>query len=197
VPRFITPCSPVLRDAPPVGAGWIHEVKFDGWRLQVHKHGNVVRFYSRNGRDLTRRFAQLCDHAVYLPDCIIDGELVACDSDGKPDFKALMRKDPNLCIWCFDLLQLEGADLRSLPLLARKEKLREVLITADDDRLRYSEEFTDPVKLLATVDKMGLEGVVSKRADAPYRSGTQKDWVKVKARTWREAKATWLRLRIS
>jgi bifunctional non-homologous end joining protein LigD len=74
----------------------VHEVKFDGWRLQVHKHGNVVRLYSRNGRDLTRRFAQLCDHVAYLPDCIIDGELVACDTDGKPDFKALMRKDPNV-----------------------------------------------------------------------------------------------------
>ena len=68
------------------------------------------------------------------------------------------------------------------PLIARKEKLREMLIAADDDRLRYSEEFPDPVKLLAVVEKMGLEGVVSKRADAPYRSGPQKDWVKVKAR---------------
>jgi bifunctional non-homologous end joining protein LigD len=82
-----------------------------------------------------------------------------------------------------------AGDLRSLPLLARKEKLREVLITADDDRLRYSEEFADPVKLLATVNKMRLEGVVSKRADARYRSGTQRDWIKVKARTWREANA--------
>ena len=189
MPRFIPPCRPVLGNAPPAAPGWVHEVKFDGWRLQIHKHGEDVRFYSRNGRDLTRRFADLRDHVVYLPDCIIDAELVGCDTDGKPDFQALMRKDPNLCLWCFDLLEFGGADLRARPLLARKGKLREILITADDDRLRYSEEFPDPVKLLAVVEKMGLEGVVSKRADAPYRSGPQKDWVKVKARGWREANA--------
>jgi bifunctional non-homologous end joining protein LigD len=180
------PCSARFRRWLP---GWVHDVKFDGWRLQVHKHGEDVRFYSRNGRDLTSRFAQVRDHVVYLPDCIIDAELVACDTDGKPDFPALMRKDPNLCAWCFDLLEVGGADLRALPLIARKDKLREMLIAADDDRLRYSEEFPDPVKLLAVVEKMGLEGVVSKRADAPYRSGPQKDWVKVKARGWREANA--------
>ena len=189
VPRFIPPCSPVLGIVPPAGHGWVHEVKFDGWRLQVHKHGDVAWLYSRLGRDLTHRFAELRDHVLYLPDCIIDAELVACDTDGKPDFEALMRKDPNLCIWCFDLLELDGADLRTRPLIERKKKLRDMLITADDDRLRYSEEFPDPVKLLAVVEKMGLEGVVSKRADAPYRSGPQKDWIKVKARAWREANA--------
>jgi bifunctional non-homologous end joining protein LigD len=172
-----------------VGPGWLHEVKFDGWRLQVHQHGDVVRLYSRNGRDLTHRFPDLRHHVVYLPDCIIDAELVACDTDGKPDFEALMHKDPNLCIWCFDLLELDGDDLRAQPLFERKAKLREVLITTDDDRIRYSEEFPDPVKLLEVVEKMGLEGVVSKRAAAPYRSGPQKDWIKVKARGWREANA--------
>jgi bifunctional non-homologous end joining protein LigD len=145
--------------------------------------------YSRNGRALTHRFLELRDHVIYLPDCIIDAELVACDTDGKPDFQALMRKDPNLCIWCFDLLELDGVDLRARPLIERKATLREMLITADDDRLRYSEEFQDPVKLLAVVEKMGLEGVVSKRADAPYRAGPQKDWIKVKALGWREANA--------
>lgn len=182
VARFIPPCIPVLGDAPPPGPGWLHEVKFDGWRLQLHKHGDDVRLYSRNGRDLTHRFGGFRDHVVYLPDCIIDAELVACDTDGKPDFQGLMRKDANLCIWCFDLLELDGEDLRARPLLERKDKLREVLITIDDDRIRYSEEFPDPVKLLAVVEKMGLEGVVSKRATAPYRSGPQKDWIKVKAR---------------
>jgi bifunctional non-homologous end joining protein LigD len=179
----------VLGVVPPAGPGWIHEVKFDGWRVQVHKHGDVARLYSRHGRDLTHRFAELRDHVVYLPDYIIDAELVACDTDGKPDFEALMRKDPNLCIWCFDLIELDGADLRTRPLTERKEKLRGMLIAADDDRLRYSEEFPDPVKLLAVVEKMGLEGAVSKRADAPYRSGPQKDWIKVKAHAWREANA--------
>lgn len=77
--------------------------------------------------------------------------------------------------------------MRHLPLIERKERLRAILIEVDDDRLRYSEEFSHPVKLLATAEKMGLEGTVSKRRDAPYRSGTQKDWVKVKSKAWREA----------
>jgi bifunctional non-homologous end joining protein LigD len=162
-------------------------VKFDGWRLQVHKHGETLQLYSRRGIDLLRRFRELRDHIVYLPDCIFDAELVVCDTDGKPDFRALMKKDPNLCLWCFDLLELRGKDLRSLPLIERKEKLRAILIEADDDRLRYSEEFRDPVKLLATVEKMGLEGIVSKRRNSPYRSGPQKEWVKLKCKVWREA----------
>ena len=187
VMRFIPPCAPVLTEASPTGTEWLHEVKFDGWRMQIHKHEEAVRLFSHRGIDLARRFRELQDHVVYLPDCIIDAELVACDTDGKPDFRALMRKDPNLCLWCFDLLELHGEDLRPLPLIERKDKLRAILIEADDDRLRYSEEFDDPMKLLATVDKMGLEGVISKRRSAPYRSGTQKDWVKVKSKAWREA----------
>jgi bifunctional non-homologous end joining protein LigD len=175
VPRFIPPCSPVLGDAPPTGPGWVHEVKFDGWRLQVHRRGQDVRLYSRNGRDLTHRFAELRDHLLTLPDCIIDAELVACDTDGKPDFEALMRKDPNLCVWCFDLLEIDGADLRARPLMERKDRLREMLIAADDDRLRYSEVFADPVKLLAVVEKMGLEGV--------FRSGPTLPIAPVRRRT--------------
>jgi bifunctional non-homologous end joining protein LigD len=155
VPRFIPPCSPVAGVFPPAGPGWVHEVKFDGWRLQVHKHGDIARLYSRHGRNLSHRFAALRDHVLYLPDCIIDAELVACDTVGKTDFQALMRKDQNLCIWCFDLLELDGADQRAKPLTERKDRLRQMLIAADDDRLRYSEEFPDPAKLLAVVEKMG------------------------------------------
>jgi bifunctional non-homologous end joining protein LigD len=162
-------------------------VKFDGWRVQIHKHGDNVRLCSRRGIDLVKRFLELRDHVVYLPDCIIDAELVACDTDGKPDFHAVTRKDPNLCLWRFDLLELRGEDLRRLPLIERKDKLRAILIGVDDDRLRYSEEFSDPVKLLTTVEKMGLEGIVSKRRNAPYRSAAQKNWVKVKCKAWLEA----------
>lgn len=180
--RFIDPCNPVTAVASPLGPGWIHEVEFDGWRVQVHKHGDDTRIYSCTGCDITDRCGDLRDQVVYLPDCIVDAELVFCETDRKPDVQALVRNDPNLCIWCFDLLELDGADLRARPLVERKARLREMLITADDDRLRYSEEFPDPVKLLDVVDRMGLAGVVSKRADAPYRSGWQHDWIKVAAR---------------
>ena len=97
--------------------------------------------------------------------------------------------DANLCIWCFDLLAQDGNDIRELPLVQRKARLRDILIDVDDERLRYSEEFDDPVKLLAVAEKMGLEGVVSKRKDRPYKSGKLCDWVKVKTPSWREANA--------
>ena len=97
--RFVTPCLPVLRDKPPTGPDWLHEAKFDGWRVQIHRRpDDVVKLFSRNGRDITDRFPTLTDACLYLPECIVDGELVACDTDGRPDFDAIMRREGNLCI---------------------------------------------------------------------------------------------------
>lgn len=106
-----------------------------------------------------------------------------------PDFRALhFHNDVGvLCVWCFDLLHLDGKDLRALPLTERKAKLERLIYKTRDNRLRFSETFNDGVKLLASCDRMSLEGIVSKRADAPYRSGPTKDWIKVKCATWREA----------
>jgi bifunctional non-homologous end joining protein LigD len=94
---FITPSAPVLKTAPPRGDGWLHEVKFDGWRAQLHKDGDAVTIYSRNGKDLTERFSFVRDSIAALPasSAIIDAELVACDDDGKPDFGALMARTSN------------------------------------------------------------------------------------------------------
>jgi bifunctional non-homologous end joining protein LigD len=153
--RFIPPAIPVLKPASPAGPDWLHEVKFDGWRLQIHKSGEHVKLYSRRGVDMARRFADLRDACLYLPEAVIDAELVACDTDGKPDFPALRQPHPNLCVWCFDLLALAGQDIREQPLSHRREQLRELLIATDDDKLRFSEEFTDPVKLLKVAEKMG------------------------------------------
>ena len=185
--RFVPPCSPVLAKEPPTGPDWLHEVKFDGWRLQVHKQCERVKLYSRNGKDLADRFPVLRDACLYLPDCVIDGELVACDTDGRPDFSAITKDHANLCIWFFDLLACADQDMREKALVERKATLRDLLIVMDDDRLRYSEEFADPVKLLQVVTRMGLEGIVSKRKQAPYRSWTRREWVKVKTSVWREA----------
>ena len=187
VVRFVPPCSPVLAQEPPTGPGWLHEVKFDGWRVQIHKQGERVKLYSRNGKDLADRFSMLRDACLYLPDCVIDDELVACDTDGRPDFSAITKDHANLCIWCFDLLAHEHQDIREKPLVERKAALRDLLIAVDDDRLRYSEEFADPVKLLQVAGRMGLEGIVSKRKQAPYRSWTRREWVKLKTSVWREA----------
>ena len=186
---FITPAAPVLKREPPVGPQWIHEVKFDGWRMQLHKAGDRVVVFSRNGVDMTKRFAIVRDKVLSLPaaSIIIDAELVACDSDGQPDFNALMKgQRENLCAWCFDLLELDGRDTRSLPLVERKAALRDLLIAADGDALRYSDEFDDPVKLLTVVTKMGLEGIVSKLGHQPYKSGKNVGRIKVKSQAWRE-----------
>jgi bifunctional non-homologous end joining protein LigD len=187
---FITPAAPVLKREPPEGPQWIHEVKFDGWRMQFHKAGGRVVIFSRNGVDMTGRFTVVRDKVLSLPatSAIIDAELVACDSDGKPDFEALMGgARENLCAWCFDLLELDGRDMRQQPLVTRKAALRDLVIAADDDALRYSDEFDDPVKLLAVVTKMGLEGIVSKLGHQPYKSGKNVGWIKVKLPAWRDA----------
>jgi bifunctional non-homologous end joining protein LigD len=165
----------------------VHEVKFDGWRVQIHRHDGIIKLYSRNGNDLVMRFPAIRDACLHLPNSVIDAELVASDEDGRPDFTAIRGNHPNLCVWCFDLMEIAAQDIRSLPLVERREKLCDVLIQIEDDTLRYSEEFTDPAKLLAAADKMGLEGIVSKRRTAPYLSGTKSGWVKVKCATWRAA----------
>jgi bifunctional non-homologous end joining protein LigD len=120
---------------------------------------------------------------------VIDGERVACDAAGLPDFYRLHfhRHDRSLCVWAFDLLQHNGRDLRELPLLERKARLEKLIAAANTGWLHYSESFDDGLELLAAADRMRLEGIVSKRRDAPYRSGKQCGWVKVKCQTWRAA----------
>ena len=188
--EFIVPCSPVQRSWPPTGDAWLHEVKFDGWRVQIHKSEHGVAIYTRNGHDYLRRLHSISGPAASLParSIIIDGELTACDDRGAPDFRALhfRRLQGGLCVWAFDLLHLNGQDLRALPLVERKAKLEKLVYKTRDNWLRFSENFNDGVKLLASCDRMGLEGIVSKRKDAPYCSG-KGDWIKVKCATWREA----------
>ena len=187
---FIVPSAPVLKKHPPTGPQWIHEVKFDGWRAQLHKRGDDVAIFSRNANDLASRLPAIRDSLRALParSVIIDAEIVANDANGKPDFSALMAgKRANLCAWCFDLMQLDGSDLTTFSLLERRIHLRHLLKKADDDRLRYSDEFRDPAELLQVCEKVGLEGIVSKLAHQPYKSGNNPGWVKVKASSWREA----------
>ena len=181
--------DPVQKREPPSGVNWLHEVKFDGWRAQLHKHGDDVTIFSRNGRDYTRRFPPIRDSLISLAttSAIIDAEIVVCDSEGKPDFKALMEGGTSeLCAWCFDLLALKDCDYRERELIERKLLLRKLLIKADNHRLRYSKEFPDPQKLLAVCAKHDLEGIVSKLKLQPYCSGKNPSWVKVKTTAWRE-----------
>jgi ATP-dependent DNA ligase len=105
--RFIPSAVRVLKPASPAGPDWLHEVKFAGWRLRMHKSDDRVKLYSRCGVDMAKRFPDLCD-ATFTCWAVIDAALVACDTDGKPGFLALRRPHLNLCVWCFDLLAVAG-----------------------------------------------------------------------------------------
>jgi bifunctional non-homologous end joining protein LigD len=190
--NFIAPATPVLRSAPPRGADWLHEAKFDGWRIQLHKDGSVARLYTKGGYDCTTRFGGLSSALAAVParSCIIDGEVTAFDPLGLLDFDALhsgTADDDDIAVWAFDLLFHNGRDVRELPLVERKDLLMVLIMGAGDSRLRLSDGFDDGGELLAAAERMGLEGVVSKRRDAPYRSGSQCGWIKTKTRAWREA----------
>ena len=170
----------------------MHEVKFDGYRVQLHKHGKAITIYSRNGFDFTQRFPAVATALAQLPTrtAIIDAEVVAVTAQGLPDFAALLRrtaKPEDICCYCFDLLRHNSLDTRPLPLLARRTRLATVIERFSNDCLLLSEIFADAEKLLAECERLGIEGIVSKRKDAPYRSGKKGDWVKVKTKAWREA----------
>jgi bifunctional non-homologous end joining protein LigD len=189
VPRitFLPVASPKLRPSPPSGPEWLHEVKFDGFRIQLHKSGNDVRLFSRNGKDFTDRFPNVTAAVAALPaaGAIIDGEIVAYDETGKPDFYTLLlRRASGVSVWCFDLLGLGGDDLRSLPLEERKKRLA---AKGNDGPLKMSESFEDAGKLLEAAGRMDLEGIVSKKRSAAYIAGPACGWIKVKTREWREA----------
>ncbi len=190
LPRFIEPCLARLGSNPPAGDEWVHEVKFDGYRIQAHVAGGKVRLYTRNGLDWTDRFGKPIAELLAGLDAasaVVDGEIVVLGKDGVTTFSELQlalsqNRHDRMIFYAFDLLWLDGQDLRREPLIDRKEKLRDLLRGIDEQgQLRLSEHFSEPGKvMLEHACRMGLEGVVSKRADAPYRSGRGHDWVKSK-----------------
>ena len=179
----------------PSADGWVHEIKFDGYRIQMRIENGDVTLKTRKQLDWTEKFSAIAKAAAKLPDAIIDGEIVALNSKGDPDFSAMQAalSDGNtddLVFFAFDLLFAEGEDLRPLPLLERKERLRKLLgrsATSNRAPIRYVEHFdADGEQMLASAHKAGLEGIVSKRADAPYRSGRSRSWLKIKSRPGHE-----------
>ena len=183
--------APTLAKIPRTGPDWLHEAKFDGWRVQVHIDNGEVAIYSKNGADYTRRLRSLKPflQRIQVKNAILDCELVACDESGMPCFRTLMEMGDRatLCLWCFDLLHLNGIRLMPIPLEQRKAMLADLVALTDCERLQFSGSFDDPTKLLETCQKMNLEGIVSKRRDSAYRSGPTKDWLKVKTASWRLA----------
>ena len=196
---FIAPCLPTKAPAPPSGAAWLHEIKHDGFRVVARKDGDRVRLYSRPGNDLTWRFPLIVETLARLRSrsCIIDGEAVACDDNGMPSFNWIRyrRNDASVFLYAFDLIELNGDDLRRDPLEMRKATLSSVVAKAGAG-IRFNEHIeADGPTVFAHDCKMGLEGIVSKRKDSPYRSGRSADWLKMKnpacAAVKREAEEDW------
>jgi bifunctional non-homologous end joining protein LigD len=151
VSAFIPPSEPVEQSLPPSGKGWVHEVKFDGYRLQLHKDGDRAAIWSKNGKDFTARFRDLANAvaALLCKTYIIDAEGVVLDAEGRPDFRALVGGQKHSRVaWCFDLLEIDGRDMRVFPLLTRRVHLAAVLKKAGGELLRMSDTFPDPMKLL-------------------------------------------------
>jgi len=151
--------------------------------------GERVTFYTRNGADWTNRLPRLAADVATLPcvSAIIDAELVHVDGFGALHRVAHKRTEDGLTLWVFDLLQLNGNDLRAVALADRKRRLGHLIERAGIERLRYSEPFADGERLLGECDKRGLEGVVAKHKNGIYRSGRSTGWIKVKCPTWQEA----------
>ncbi len=191
VPKFIAPQLCKLVDRPPQGEGWAHEIKFDGYRIQLRVEGGKARLFTRKGLDWTDTFPDIAHSGAALADAVVDGEIVALDRNGSPDFAALQAaistgETDDLVYFVFDLLFADGEDLRDEPLSLRKSRLKE-LIPSDDPRLRYVDHFAAGGEaVLASACRMELEGIVSKRLDAPYRSGRSDSWTKAKCRAGHE-----------
>jgi bifunctional non-homologous end joining protein LigD len=185
-PAAMTTHSPMLATPAaelPAGDGWLYEVKFDGYRALAHLHGGECRLVSRNGNDLTRRFAAVAkalEKAVRTPNAVLDGEVCALDESGKPSVSAIQDGSGTLVYYVFDVLEVDGERLVELPLAERQARLRQ-LLDRRNRTVQLSEEFEDGEALLAAAAEQGLEGVVAKRADSPYREGRRtREWLKVK-----------------
>jgi len=169
----------------PAGSGWLHEIKYDGYRALVAVGGGTAKVFTRSGLDWSDKFPGIVAAAAKLDvdSALIDGEIVAFKA-GKPDFSTLQEAISNggtdLTFFAFDLLERDGEDLTPLPQVARKERLRPIF-DGSDDVLRYSEHVLGSgEQLFEAMCKEGYEGVVSKRADAPYRGTRTKNWLKAK-----------------
>jgi bifunctional non-homologous end joining protein LigD len=193
VPQFVDPQLCTLVQQPSRQPGWAHEVKFDGYRAQLRVEDNRAVIRTRTGLDWTDRFAAIVRAARALPDCLIDGEIAALDQDGLPSFSGLQaalsaQKTADLVYFAFDLLFEGREDLRTLPLAERKARLKTLLTAADaGSKLRYVAHLESNAEaVLSSARELGLEGIVSKRLDAPYRSGRSGSWTKAKCRAGQE-----------
>ncbi|MBY2932505.1 non-homologous end-joining DNA ligase [Rhizobium leguminosarum] len=192
MPDRIDPCLALLKPKPPKGPQWAFEVKWDGYRLSVHVEPTGIRILTRGGHDWTDRFPAIKQAALWLPvgTAILDGEAVILDGQGRSDFGLLQqslggrggkKSSSDAIFMAFDLLYFDGHDLRKSELDVRRHLLEDLVPAGEQGDIRLSEEIeADGDQLLASACEHGLEGIIAKRRDAPYRSGRLGDWLKIK-----------------
>jgi len=179
---FIEPCLPTAATKPPSGPGWIHEIKHDGYRMMVLRAGERARVFTRNGFDWTERFSLIATAAAALSvrSCLIDGEAIASGDDGLADFQRLRRRAPAI-LCAFDLLELDGKDLRREPIEVRKAALARLLRrSAIGLELNEHIDDEDAARVFEHACRLGFEGIVSKRKGSRYQSERSYDWLKMK-----------------
>jgi len=190
MPDKLEPQLAILTDKAPAGDAWLHEIKFDGYRMLAKIEGGLARFISRNGKDWTTKFPELAKLLPGLPvlQAIIDGEVCYVQPNGVTDFGQLQaaiadKRTAGLVYFLFDLLYLDGWRLDLAALIDRKAMLARILEIPHDPRLQYSDHHVGggPEFFAAAAGTPGLEGIVSKKAGAPYRPGKRTTWLKIKA----------------
>jgi bifunctional non-homologous end joining protein LigD len=200
MPDFVAPQLCASVDRPPDAEGWCHEIKFDGYRVQLRVADGKAVLKTRKGLDWTEKFQAIAKEGSALPDMLIDGEIVALDHDGAPDFSTLQAaisdgKTDQLIFFAFDLLFAGGEDLRRVPLADRKAQLKRMLAARANgkipkghvQRIRYVEHFESGGEaILQSACKLSLEGIVSKKLGALYQSGRSESWTKAKCREGQE-----------
>jgi ATP-dependent DNA ligase len=181
---IIEPCLPSPAKVPPSGPGWIHEIKHDGFRILARRDSAGVRLFTRNGNDFTARFPLAVAAVAALPahSFLIDGEAIVTDDDGLAVFELIRRaRNGGAAVLCaFDLIELEGEDLRRTPIEHRKRKLAKLVRTPHPGIVVNEHYDGDGEIVFAHACKLGCEGIVSKRLGSSYRSGRVTHWVKVK-----------------
>ena len=194
-PAFVVPELATLAAHAPAGPEWLYEIKYDGYRVQMRLQDGAVFLLTRNGHDWTDRFAGVSEaaRALQAETAVIDGEMVVLDERGVSSFARLKaalgdRVADRLVFYAFDLLRLNGQDLRPLPLLERKRQLELMLATLPPDHLiRFSEHLIgNGPEIHRNACRLGVEGIIAKRVMAPYRSGRQGDWLKIKCHVRQE-----------
>jgi bifunctional non-homologous end joining protein LigD len=180
---FVPPCIPTRALKPPAGPDWVHEIKHDGYRLIVRREGAAVRLFTRRGYDWTERYPAIAGTATMLRarSFTVDGEAIVAGEDGIAVFERLHRRQKvtDAMLFAFDLLEFNGADLRSLPLVDRKARLLKLLARSRSGIVFNDHIDEDGATVFEHACRFGFEGIVSKRLSAPYRSGPSRDWIKV------------------